>query len=197
MVDVPGHSPDLPGALPGCGRHADRAPSGAATTGTGSRGYLDVGFFTLDERGRGLEGERIALDPLVAALPDTHPLARRSRVSLASLAGEPWVLFPRDLRTRYVELVLECCGASGFVPRVVQEASQMQTLAGLVSAGVGVTLLPGAIASASRAGVAFRPLRAGTPKLPIHLVWRAGDLSSTAVRFVAVAREVAHSARGR
>ena len=35
----------------------------------------------------------------VAAIPSEHPLAKRSRISLRSLAGEPLrVLFPRETR---------------------------------------------------------------------------------------------------
>ncbi|MGQ0537635.1 MAG: LysR substrate-binding domain-containing protein [Gemmatimonadaceae bacterium] len=157
------------------------------------RGDLDVGFFSLREHDRGLTGERVALDPLVVALPSGHSAARRSRVPLALLAGEPWVLFPSDLKTSYVDLVLASCRAAGFEPRVAQEASQLQTLAGLVSAGVGVTLLPSSVAGAPRAGLVTRPLSGRAPKLPLHLIWRTGDLPPTAAQFLATARALTHN----
>jgi DNA-binding transcriptional LysR family regulator len=155
------------------------------------RGDLDVGFFSLGKRDVGLVGERVALDPLVAALPAGHPLAARRRLQLPALAEEPWVLFPRELKTYYVELVLHSCAAAGFVPRVVQEASQLATLSALVSAGVGVTLLPSAIAAGLRAGVVFRPLAGRAPMLPLHVIWREGDVSPPAARFIDVARGLA------
>jgi len=92
-----------------------------------------------------------------------------------------------------VELVLTVCGAAGFVPRVAQEASQLHTLSGLVSAGLGITLLPSSIASAPRAGVTFRPLAGDAPRLALDVIWRPGDLSHTAEQFVSVAREFASS----
>ncbi|HEV8150632.1 MAG TPA: LysR family transcriptional regulator [Gemmatimonadales bacterium] len=153
-------------------------------------GELDVGFFSLKENEAGLTGARVASDPLVAALPAGHRLAAKARVTLRELAEEPWVLFPRELKTNYVELVLGCCRAAGFVPRIVQEASQLHTLAGLVSAGVGVSLLPASVAAAERVGVSCRPLAGAIPRLSMEVIWPEGDLSPAATRFVAIAREI-------
>ena len=155
------------------------------------REELDVGFFALAERDQGLTGFPVARDPLFVALPAEHALAARSTIPLEILAEESWVLFPRELRTVYVELVLAACRQAGFVPRIAQEASQVHTLAGLVSAGVGLTLLPSAMAAAPRAGVVHRPLAGTVPELLLHVIWRQGDLSPPAARFVAVARELA------
>ena len=161
------------------------------------RGDLDVGFFSLRENEGPFAGARVVDDPLVVALPATHALARRRRVPLAALAEIPWVLFPRELKTLYVELVLSACVTSGFVPRVVQEASQMHTLCALVSAGFGVSLLPSAVAHASPADIAFRPLTGRSPRLPLDVVWREGDLSPAGTQFVDVAREVSRSSQRR
>jgi DNA-binding transcriptional LysR family regulator len=158
------------------------------------RGDLDVGFFSLRQGDRGLCGELVAEDALVVALPDGHRAAHLTSVPLRELADDPWVLFPRDLKTSYVELTLATCAAAGFAPRIVQEASQLHTLSGLVSAGVGVTLLPRSIAAAPQAGVVFRPLEGVTPKLPMHLIWRDGDLPPTGEQFRAVALEVTQDA---
>ena len=157
------------------------------------RGDLDLGFFTLSERDRGLRGLKIGVDPLIIALPADHPRAAESSLALATLAEESWVLFPRELRTVYGELILESCRRAGFVPRIGQEASQLHALAGLVSAGVGVAMLPRAMTAAPRRGVVYRPVRGRPPSLPLHLVWREGDLSPTATRFVEVARKAASS----
>jgi DNA-binding transcriptional LysR family regulator len=88
------------------------------------------------------------------------------------------------------ELVFEACRQAGFVPRVSQEAGQLHALVGLVSAGVGITLLPQSMAAAPRQGVAYRSLTGKPPRLSIHLVWRDADLPPPAARFVEVAREL-------
>lgn len=160
------------------------------------RGDLDVGFFTLREPRGALTGERVIDDKLVAALPRNHRAAGQARIRLTQLAGDPWVLFPREMKLSYVELVLAACAAAGFVPRVVQEASQMHTLRALVSAGFGVTLLPSAVAGVAARDIAFRPLADRAPRLPLHVIWRDGDLSPAGERFVAVARGVVAAPRG-
>ncbi len=155
------------------------------------RGDLDLGFLSLTARDHGLEGIRVGLDPLVVALPADHRRATGRTIRLADLAEEDWVLFPVDLRTVYLELVLGSCSQAGFVPRVVQEAGQLQALAGLVAAGAGVTLLPRSMALAPRAGIAYRRLSGRAPALPLHLSWREGQLPPAGVRFVEIARKVA------
>ncbi|MGQ0702170.1 MAG: LysR substrate-binding domain-containing protein [Gemmatimonadales bacterium] len=159
------------------------------------RGDLDVGFFAMADRDQGLSGFPVARDQLLVALPGGHPLAARSTIPLGLLAEENWVLFPRELRTVHVELVLAACRQAGFVPRIVQEASQVHTIAGLVSAGVGLTLLPRAMAAAPRAGVVYRPLAGPAPELLLHVIWRQGDLPPPAARFIALARDLAGPGR--
>ena len=159
------------------------------------RGDLDVGFFSLREPRGALTGARVIDDQLVVALPRDHNVARRARIPLALLATEPWVLFPREMKTWYVELVLAACASAGFVPRVVQEASQMHTLRALVSAGFGVTMLPSAVATVPSRDIVFRPLSGRAPRLPLDVIWRENDLSPAGERFVEVAQAVAAASR--
>ena len=60
--------------------------------------------------------------------------------------------------------MLTACAQAGFVPRVGQQASQMDTIASLVAGGMGVGLVTRIIATANRPGVVFRDLTGiGTP----------------------------------
>jgi DNA-binding transcriptional LysR family regulator len=154
------------------------------------RGTLDVGFLAHREGEGDLRSERVAAEPLVVVLPDTHPLAARETVPVGMLRHEPWVLFPRSLHSRYLELVLESCAAEGFSPRVVQEAGKLSTLAALVGAGFGVTMIPRSVAERPRSHIAVRQVDGETAYQPLDLIWPAGGLSPTAENFLAVTREV-------
>jgi len=158
--------------------------------GAFSHESLDIAFLAFREGETEFSHDRVASDPMVAVLPDTHPAAAESRVPLEALAEEPWVLFPPNLRSRYLELVVEACAARGFTPRVAQEASQMNTLAALVGAGFGVTLLPTVVANRPRAGIVVRPLAGEAPRMPLDVIWRPAGLSPAAERFLEVTREV-------
>lgn len=154
------------------------------------RGELDLGFFAAREVEREFATELLAADPLVAVLPDSHPAARRRRVPLEALEDDAWVLFPRHLQTEYLEIVLQACASAGFVPHVVQETGEFNTLAALVSAGLGVSLLPHVIASRPRSHVAVRSLTGTAPVLSHHAVWRRDSLSPAAGQFLTIAREL-------
>jgi DNA-binding transcriptional LysR family regulator len=69
-------------------------------------------------------------------LPEGHALATRKRIPLTALAGEPFVLMPRSLGPGLYDQIVSWCQRAGFSPKVVQEAIQMQTVTGLVAAGI-------------------------------------------------------------
>jgi DNA-binding transcriptional LysR family regulator len=125
----------------------------------------DVGFVIPPLRDAdGLSLEVLTRNQMVAALPENHPLAQRQSIALADLASEPWVLFPARQGPGLHERVLTACAQAGFVPRVGQEALQMDTIASLVAGGMGVGLVTRIIATANRPGVVFRDLTGtGTP----------------------------------
>ena len=109
------------------------------------------------------------------------------RVRVAALAEEPFVLVPRRLGTGLYDDVLAVCREAGFSPHVVQEASEMQTIVSLVSAGIGVSLVPESVETFSPPRVAYRPLSGPNASLEIALAHRAGERSPLVERF----REVA------
>lgn len=124
----------------------------------------------------------------VAAVPSTHALAGDDRpVRLAMLAAEPWVLFPPNEGPGLASTILGACSRAGFSPQIVQQAIQMDTIIGLVAAGVGVSLVPERLPGASHPGVVFRPLIGpGTPiPYKVALAWRIGDLSPVLQAFLA------------
>src|SRR4029079_17511180 len=113
-------------------------------------------------------------EPLVAALPADDPLARsRAALSLTSLAGRPFVIFPRSAATGLYDAIIEFCRLCGFTQRIASEARQMQTIVSLVSAGLGVALVPASLRHMRRRGVVYRRLREASPLFAIPLAWRA------------------------
>lgn len=85
--------------------------------------------------------QRILLDdPLDLLVPADHPFANRPSVLLSETAEEPWIL-DRPGRPLH-HLAQTACAAAGFSPVVAHEASEWQTGAALVDAGLGVALIP-------------------------------------------------------
>jgi molybdate transport repressor ModE-like protein len=98
-------------------------------------------------------------DPLMAVLPEAHPLAGRPSpagpADLADLAGERWIAGCPRCRGHLVEL----CEGRGFTPRIDFATDDYPAVIGLVASGLGVTVLPALALSAVRTqGVAVLPL---------------------------------------
>jgi len=155
------------------------------------RGDIGVGLLRPPVVEAELGSETILTEPFVVALPARHPLCALERVAPARLAGEPFVMFPRQPGLVFHDIVMEFCLRAGFRPRVAQEANQTHTVVGLVSAGIGVALVPASTQRIRLPGVAYRALRGAAPRSRTALAWRRSDSSPVVTAFLDVARRVA------
>jgi len=151
-------------------------------------GAVDVGLLPLPIDETGLRVEALMRERMIAALPAGHPLARLRRISLARLAHEPFVLFPRAQAPGFHDRIITSLTATGSPPRVVQEAAEMQTIVGLVATGIGVSLVPASVEHLALQGVAYRPVTGG-PSVDLAAVTRADEESPVVAAFLAIARE--------
>lgn len=153
---------------------------------------LDVGLLRppLPGPADDLELVPVSREPLVAVVPNDHRLARRRRVDVRSLAGEPFVLFPRHLGPGLYDEITALCRRGGFTPRVAQEAVQMPTIVGLVAAGCGVSIVPGSSAAQPRPEVAFLPLRPAVRLVDLAIALPVRGRSVVAANFTALARDL-------
>jgi len=79
-------------------------------------------------------------DPLDLLVPEGHRLAEEASVLLGDLVGEAWIM-DRPGRP-YHQLLQTACAAAGFSPAVAHVASEWDTGAALVAAGLGIALIP-------------------------------------------------------
>ncbi len=133
---------------------------------------LDLAVLTLSEEPPGLESRLIYEEDLVLALRPGHPLAARRRVSPARLPAEPWVFFApgSGLRT-LTEQVLE---AAGITPRARFESNELTRVRALVSAGLGVAIMPRSDTEGPGPPVATVGIGPPAPRRRVGLAWRAG-----------------------
>jgi DNA-binding transcriptional LysR family regulator len=144
-------------------------------------GHYDVAF-TRPPKVEGLVSRTLLTEQVCAVLPEDHPLAGRTTLTLRDLAGERWVLTPRDSWEPWHRVYDEEFRAAGYTPDVVQRDASAQGLLGLVAAGVGVTRLARSAQSLRRGGVVFVPL-AGK-HVDTDMVWRSGDTSPALRRLI-------------
>jgi DNA-binding transcriptional LysR family regulator len=142
----------------------------------------------------------LAREPLVIAMPAEMAVRiegeagaveewRDAPLSLSQAADMPLVVFPRHLAPGFYDIIMDCYGAAGLTPRIGQEAIQMQTIVSLVSAAMGVALVPQSLRNLRRTGVVYRPLREAVPAVVTGLVWRTAEVSPVLAGFIDIVRE--------
>lgn len=118
---------------------------------------IDVGLVRLPLMERvNLDLQVIERDVMVAAVPVGHALTKRRKIALAELASHPFIIHG-PVSVLHATILL-ACQAAGFIPRVAQEATQVQTILSLVQSGVGVALAPARMTRFAPDGVRLMPL---------------------------------------
>ena len=156
------------------------------------RSILDTGLLYPPRRPEdGLASETLVVDPLVAALPEGHPLANQPEIALEALASEPWIFFPRAVASRLHDEIIHACHEAGFTPRVVQEALKLSTISSLVASGLGVSLVPVPLTRLRLPRMVCRSLAAPAPHVPLTLMWRHHDANPALAPFLETVRREA------
>jgi LysR family hydrogen peroxide-inducible transcriptional activator len=120
---------------------------------------------------------------------------RTKSVSLESLRDAPAVvLHEMHCLSGQVE---GFCAAHGLSPRIVCRGAQLQTVLGLVSLGMGVSIVPEMCAKADTTSArVYLPIAKECPERAIALAWRKGrSRSSVAVRAAELLWSASQSAR--
>jgi DNA-binding transcriptional LysR family regulator len=157
-------------------------------------GRIDVGFGRLAIDDPDITCLTLLREPLLAALPSGHSLARCPVVDLARLAAEPLIVYPARPRPGYADQVLDLFAERGLRPARVREANEMQTTLGLVAAGIGFALVPASVHGAQRHGVTLLPLSEAELVSPVIMNFRTHDPSPILARFRAAAEQMLSAA---
>jgi DNA-binding transcriptional LysR family regulator len=136
-----------------------------------------------------LEYVTVLSEPLIMAAPrGLKALRGKSSVPLKAVADIPLIIFPRRIAPAFHDAILACFHDAGLTPRIGQEAIQMQTIVGLVSAGMGIALVPQSVSNLKRPGVEYKPLTDKTQPIETGLAWRRDNLSPVLRAFLDLLR---------
>ena len=133
-------------------------------------------------------------EPLVLALPAGLPaLKKRGKLALTALQDIlpelPLIIFPRAISPALYDAILSVFRDAGITPVIGQQAIQMQTIVGLVSAGMGMALVPQSVSNLMRPGVEYRALADTTPLVETGLAWRRDNASPVLRGFLELLRK--------
>ena len=158
-----------------------------------AHGRIDVGLLIppLSDKARiELDYAAVLSEPLILAAPKGMTALRgKNTVALKTLADVPLIIFPRRIAPALHDAILACFRDAGLTPRIGQEAIQMQTIVGLVSAGMGIALVPQSVSNLKRSGVEYKALTGKTPLVETGLAWRRDNTSPVLRAFLELLRK--------
>jgi DNA-binding transcriptional LysR family regulator len=153
-------------------------------------GRIDIAFINLPSWLDGFERQIVWRLPFEVVLPRRHPLAKRKAFDLADLRGEDFVFCTRESRPEFYDEFIRQCANAGFRPRVVKEVGGYPTnMLGLISVGLGLSVLPRFLQVERMNGLIWRPLTKPELWWDWALVWREQPHSPIVEEFIAQARK--------
>jgi LysR family hydrogen peroxide-inducible transcriptional activator len=109
-------------------------------------------------------------EELLLALPATHPLARRNRINVGDIAQEKLIVMKEGHCLG--DQVLDFCERREWQSQISFRSAQLETILALVSAGVGLSLIPAMAArSDCRKPPTYRSFQSPKPQRDIVAVW--------------------------
>lgn len=141
-------------------------------------GEIDLGFsrpLTVQHR---LDSLCVAREAMMLAIPKTHPLSAHRRVRPDMLNGEPFIMFSPQARYLH-DMLTRLIAEHRIEPRIVQSMTHSQAILSLVSAGIGLAMVPAGTQNACSTDVIFRPLDLREDCLAeLHMIWSPDNRSS-------------------
>jgi LysR family transcriptional activator of glutamate synthase operon len=149
---------------------------------------VDIGVVSPRPQQPNLAWRSLFRQRLGVAVPHDHPLAGVPAVSMTDLTNEPFVTMHPGFGMR--RLLDELCAAAQFQPRIVLESANLTTAAGLVAAGLGISLVP-IDGNRDTPGVGVLRLADADAYRDVGMIWNsARPLSRPARDFIASAATV-------
>lgn len=139
---------------------------------------IDLGVVSPRPQNPILAWRTIFRQRLGVAVPHRHHLAGLAWVSMAALADEPFVAMHHGYGMR--RLLDELCASAQFQPRIALESADLTTSAGLVAAGLGISLVP--LDDSEAPGVVVLPLAEADAYRDVGIIWNAGHPLSRSAR---------------
>jgi DNA-binding transcriptional LysR family regulator len=149
-------------------------------------GKFDIGLMRNTTLPDGLDHQLLLREPLMALVHQDHPLAKEpdSVISLRQLAREPFVFFDRKVGTGLYDDTLLLLKRLDIQPYITQEVGEAMTIIGLVSAGLGVSILPASFARIRVDSVRYLTLKEPEAKTEVWLVTHRQRTLSAAAKML-------------
>lgn len=132
---------------------------------------IDIGIVREPMASTDFETRPLFTEPYVAVVSRFSPLARLNAISLEQISYQPLVQVCKATNRDFSDHMFTSLTERGLGAKVVHEASDMQSLLGLVGAGIGVSLVPASLQHVQISNVAYVPLSDDVEGSTLSLAW--------------------------
>lgn len=129
------------------------------------------GFVPIDE----FEATVLFEKQLMAAIAETHQLARRRLISLKNLENEDFIGYCEESFPGRNQAIIHACEEVGFKPNVLHQGDSLVEVLAMIGSGAGVCLIPTDVVSMPYPGVRFIKIKEKIAPIHFAAVWRQGD----------------------
>ena len=144
-------------------------------------GKIDIGFGRISIEDPDVDQEKLFDEPLVAALPASHPLTARPP-TMKELSEINMIAFPVTAGPNFTDLTLGLFRRRGLKVAIIQQVNDLQTALSLVASEMGFTLVPEQVQSLQREGVVYMRLDDDHITAPVLASRRAGENPNAIMR---------------
>lgn len=141
------------------------------------KGALDGGLTTLPIPAESVAVQFLALEPLVAVLPENHRLGRAKTIRLRDLKHLPMVIFTRKLCPQFHECIHEAFVREGFQPDISEEVMTPMEAIALIATGNRFSFVHECDMEFRCPGVVFRPIERQSLAVESGIVYRPDGAS--------------------
>jgi len=134
-------------------------------------GGLDVGVLYPETTAAGLAFKQLRRERILLAMPFGHPIAKRTSVPLRLLDGQALVAFERQVAPALYDRVERMLASAEAKPRIVQHATELHTVLGMVAAGLGIAFVPSSLKRWAGVDVEYRQVSHPMPWVAMSLAW--------------------------
>jgi len=124
-------------------------------------------------------------------MPKSHPLAQKEKIRIEDLADVPFVVVSRDIWPGLYDEFLSLFKDADFSPKIVQEATEYQMVVGLVTAGIGIGVLPRTAEKLFNLDIVYREIEGHPLNAVLSIAYRKEDQNPALANFLSISGQVA------
>lgn len=145
--------------------------------------HIDIGLNRDSNKTKGLISKSILTENFALVVPASHPFAKKKEIDLSEAKNERFILPSLTGLSEHAIRIRSLFEKAKFAPQVYLESDDGGTILGLISRGLGISVLPFSYFHHPKDEICFIKLKATTN---VYAIWRQNDKNALLSNFLTV-----------